>query len=49
MAKVQLNKSNPMLSIRMNDMLKELDELLLDNTLFKVQNWALGDKNPKWK
>jgi hypothetical protein len=21
----------------------------LDNTLLKVQNQALGDKNPKWK
>jgi hypothetical protein len=30
-------------------MLKEFEELLLDNTLFKVQNQALGDKNPKWK
>jgi hypothetical protein len=33
----------------MNDGLKEFDELLLDNTLFKVPNKALGDKNPKWK
>jgi hypothetical protein len=30
-------------------MLKEFEELLLDNTLFKVQNETLGDKNPKWK
>jgi len=30
-------------------MLKEFEELLLDNTLFKVQNQALGDRNPKWK
>jgi hypothetical protein len=30
-------------------MLKEFEELLLDNTLLKVQNQALGDKNPKWK
>jgi hypothetical protein len=29
--------------------LKEFEELLLDNTLIKVQNQALGDKNPKWK
>jgi hypothetical protein len=35
--------------IRMNNMLKEFGKLLLDNTLFKVQNQALGDKNPKWK
>jgi hypothetical protein len=33
----------------MNNMLKEFEELLLNNTLFKVQNQALGDKNPKWK
>jgi hypothetical protein len=33
----------------MNNRLKEFEELLLDNTLFKVQNQALGDRNPKWK
>jgi len=49
MAKVQLNKPNPILPIRMTNRLKEFEELLLDNTLFKVQNQALGDKNPKWK
>jgi hypothetical protein len=31
------------------DKLKEFKELLLDNTLLKVQNQALGDKYPKWK
>jgi hypothetical protein len=30
----------------MNNMLKEFEELLLDNTLLKVQNQALGDKTP---
>jgi hypothetical protein len=30
-------------------MLKEFEELLLNNILLKVQNQALGDKNPKWK
>jgi hypothetical protein len=30
-------------------MLKEFEELLLDNTLLKVQNEALGDTNFKWK
>jgi hypothetical protein len=30
-------------------MLKEFEELLLNNTLLKVQNQALGDRNPKWK
>jgi hypothetical protein len=30
-------------------MLKEFEELLLDNTLFKVQNQVLGNRNPKWK
>jgi hypothetical protein len=33
----------------MNNRLKEFEELLLDNTLLRVQNQALGDKNPKWK
>jgi hypothetical protein len=33
----------------MNNRLKEFEELLLDNTLFKMQNQTLGDKNPKWK
>jgi hypothetical protein len=30
----------------MDNVLKEFEELLLDNTLFKMQNQALGDKNP---
>jgi hypothetical protein len=30
-------------------MLKEFEELMLDNTLLKVQNQVFGDKNPKWK
>jgi hypothetical protein len=47
--KVQLTKPNPILLVRMNNMLKEFEELLLDNTLFKVQNQALGNRNPKWK
>jgi len=29
--------------------LKEFEELLGDNTVFKVQNQAFGDKTPKWK
>ncbi len=29
--------------------MKEFKELLLDNALFKVQNQALINKNPKWK
>jgi hypothetical protein len=33
----------------MNNMLKEFEELLLDNALFKVHNQALGDRKPKWK
>ncbi len=44
--KVQMNKTSPILHVKMNNLLKEL---LLDNTLFKVQNQALGDRNPKWK
>jgi hypothetical protein len=33
----------------MNNRLKEFEELLLNNTLLKVQNQALGYRNPKWK
>jgi hypothetical protein len=33
----------------MNNMLKEFEELLLDNTLLKVQNQTLGDENLEWK
>jgi len=36
MAKVQLNKPNPIQLIRMHNRLKEFEELLLDNTLLKV-------------
>ncbi len=47
--KVQLNKPNPILLVRMSNKLKEFEELLLDNMLFKVQNHTLETKNPKWK
>jgi hypothetical protein len=33
----------------MDNRLKEFEELLMDNTLFKVQNQTLVDKNLKWK
>jgi hypothetical protein len=33
----------------MHNKLKQLEQLLLYNTLLKVQNHALGNKNPKWK
>jgi hypothetical protein len=49
MVKVQLSKPNPIILSTMNNKLKEFEELLLDNTLFKVHNQALGGKNPKWK
>jgi hypothetical protein len=49
MVKVQLSKPNPIILSTMNNKLKEFEELLLDNTLFKVHNQALGEKNPKWK
>jgi hypothetical protein len=39
-------KPNHILLVRMNNRLKEFEELLLDNTLLKVKNQALGDKNP---
>jgi hypothetical protein len=35
-AKVQLNKPSPILHVRMNNKLKEFEELLLDNILLKV-------------
>jgi hypothetical protein len=34
--KVQLNKPSPTLPIKMNNRLKEFEELLLNNTLLKV-------------
>jgi hypothetical protein len=33
----------------MNNRLKEFEEVLLNNTLLKVQNHAFGNRNPKWK
>jgi hypothetical protein len=47
--KVQSNKPSSILPVRMNNKLKEFEELLPDNILLKVQNQALGDRNPKWK
>jgi hypothetical protein len=47
--KIQLNEFSPILLVRMNNKLKEFEELLLNNTLLKVQNQALGNINPKWK
>ncbi len=44
-----MNKPNPILHVRMNNRLKEFEELLLDNTLLKVQNQTLEDKNLEWK
>jgi hypothetical protein len=49
LSKVQPNKLTQALPIWMRNKLKEFEELLLNNTLLKVQNQALGDKNPKWK
>jgi len=45
--KEKQNKISPILLVKMNSRLKEFDELL-DNTLLKVQNQALENKNPKW-
>jgi hypothetical protein len=47
MVKVQMNKPTLVPHVRMDNRLKEFEELLLDNTLFKVQNQVLRDKNPK--
>jgi hypothetical protein len=32
----------------MNNGFKEFEELLLDNTVHKVENETLGNRNPKW-
>lgn len=32
-----------------DNQLRELEELFLDNVLLKVHNQALAHKNPKWK
>lgn len=48
MTKVQMNNTTH-LFVRMQNMLNQFEELLLDNTVFKVQNHALETKNPKWK
>jgi hypothetical protein len=49
MAKVQMNKPTQVLPVKLDNRLKEFEELLLDNILFKVQNQALGDRNPSGK
>jgi hypothetical protein len=33
----------------MDNMLKKFENMLLDNTLLKIQNWASRNQNPKWK
>ncbi len=33
----------------MNNMSKDFEELILNNTLLKMQNQAFKDRNPKWK
>jgi hypothetical protein len=48
MTKVQMSNTTQ-LPIKMQNMLKEFEELLLDNTLLKIQNQVLGDKNRKWE
>jgi hypothetical protein len=49
LAKVQLKKPTQVIHVKIYNMLKEFEELLLNNTSLKVQNQVLGDKNPKWK
>lgn len=49
MAKVQMSKPTQILPARLDNRLKEFEELLLDNILLKVQNQALGDRNPSGK
>ncbi len=46
--KVQMSNTTQ-LPIRMQNKLKEFEELLLDNTMFNMQNHTLETKNPKWK
>ncbi len=47
--KVQFSKLTQTLPIQMDNRFKKFEKLLLDNTLLKIQNQTLGDKNPKWK
>jgi hypothetical protein len=47
MTKVQMSNTTQ-LPIKMQNMLKEFEELL-ENTLLKIQNQVLGDKNRKWE
>jgi hypothetical protein len=49
MTKVQMNKPTQVLHAKLDNRLKEFEELLLDNILLKVHNQALGDKNPSGK
>jgi len=42
-----LNKTSQ--TLHMNNQLKEFEELLLYNVLFKIQNQALANMNLKWK
>ncbi len=44
-----MNKLNPIINVKINNKLKEFEELLLDNTLFKMHSQAFEDRNPKWK
>jgi hypothetical protein len=48
MTKVQKSNTSQ-LFVRMQNMLNQFEELLLDNTILKVHNHALEIKNPKWK
>jgi hypothetical protein len=43
MANVQMNIPTLVPHVKMHNMLKEFEELLLDTTLLKVQNQVLGD------
>ncbi len=47
--KLEPSKHVQPLLVKMDNVLKEFEELLLDKTLFMVQNQALGNLNPKWK
>jgi hypothetical protein len=44
-----MNEPTKVLLARLDNRLKEFEELLLDNILLKMQNQALRDKNPSGK
>ncbi len=49
MEPMQTSPNKTSQTLHMDNQLKKFEELLLYNVVFKVQNQALANKNPKWK